>query len=130
MTEEVSFCKKTIGADPEVLAYRVLLRTMEIPEKTKGGLLLTQSSKDEISKRNNIGQVLKIGPYAFSEHQEIFRVNIGDWVHYNTMEREPVICNGILCYYVNDSRMMAVVSPEDLPAFIPFLKDNSSKIRD
>lgn len=121
MTEEISFCQKTIGSDPEVLAYRVLLRTLEVPEKSKGGIIFTNTAKEEVSKRNNIGQVLKIGPFAFEGDHEVFRVNVGDWVHYSTLEREPVLSNGILCYYINDSRLLARISEKDVEAFCPIV---------
>jgi co-chaperonin GroES (HSP10) len=120
-----SFCRKMIGSDPDVKAYRVLLMTLSMPEKTKGGIILTDSSVGEVEKRFNIGQVLKVGPLAFANDghtdHSCFKVDIGDWVHYSILEREPVVSNGKLCYYINDSRIYARIPEEDLGAFCSFL---------
>lgn len=107
-----------IGCEPEVKGYRILIKAPEIPEKSKGGVYLTESYKNMERRTKNLGRVLKIGPTAFSDRFEDRRVNVGDWILYSIYEREEVYPNDKLCYFINDERIYASVKEEDLPAFI------------
>lgn len=111
-------CIQEIGCDIEVKGYRILIKSAELPEKSKGGLILTESYKNMERRTKNLGRVLKIGPTAFTDRFEDRRVNVGDWILYSIYEREEVYPNDKLCYFINDERVYASVKEYDLPAFI------------
>jgi co-chaperonin GroES (HSP10) len=54
---------------PELPGFHVLVRPVSIKEKTKGGILLPNSTKDDMSYLTTIGKVLKIGDYVcYAKH--------------------------------------------------------------
>ena len=62
----------TIDPDilPELPGYHVLVRPISIKEKTKGGILLPGSVKDDISYLTTVGRVLKIGDLAYKDKEK------------------------------------------------------------
>ncbi len=121
-TQEISLCRKEIGCEPDVKGYRLLLKAPEIPNKTKAGIILPEQIKATERRVYNIGLVLKIGPTAFEGRFEDRRCNVGDWIQYSCYEREETYPNDKLCFYINDERVYSVIPPEDLDAFINWMR--------
>lgn len=128
---EESFCKKMIGADPEVLGYRILLMAPPVPETTRGGIILDKNYAADRERRSNTALVLKIGPECFLGEKglETFRVEVGDWIHYSTLEREEVFAHDKRCFYINDSRIYARVHEEDVPVFVSAFRVGNSHLK-
>ncbi len=66
----------------EVIGSQVLLGIYVRPEKTKGGIFLTDSAKEEDIWQGKVGLVLKWGPDAFrDENGDLYeqRAEVGDW---------------------------------------------------
>ena len=61
---------------PELPGYHVLVRPISIKEKTKGGILLPDAVKDDMSYLTTVGRVLKIGDLAY---QDIDKFPNGPW---------------------------------------------------
>ncbi len=114
---EVSFCREQIGCELDVKGYTLLIKAYIMPDRTTGGIIRPDSVIDDQKRRQNLGLVLKIGPTAFVDRFEDRRCNVGDWVHYSTMEREPIYPGTDTCYYINDEKIYAVIPPEDLHVF-------------
>ena len=55
---------------PELPGFHVLVRPVSIKEKTKGGILLPNSTKDDMSYLTTIGQVIKIGDLAYNDNEK------------------------------------------------------------
>ena len=55
--------------DPKVLpslpGYHVLVRPVSVKSKTKGGLLLPDSVKDDVAYLTTVGKVLSVGDLAY-----------------------------------------------------------------
>jgi co-chaperonin GroES (HSP10) len=115
--EESSFCMSEIGCDPDVRGWRLLVKSMDVPEKV-GSLYVSDEYKKTQELRQNIGRVLKIGRTAFTERFEDLRCKEGDWVHYSILEREPIYANGFKCYYINDDKLFAVLKPEEVHMYL------------
>jgi co-chaperonin GroES (HSP10) len=66
----------------EVFGSDVLLAVYQRPEKSKGGIILTDNYRDEDKWQSKSHLVLKLGPLAFLDDDgNKFRdVNVGDWV--------------------------------------------------
>jgi len=52
---------------PELPGFHVLVRPVSIKEKTKGGILLPNSTKDDMSYLTTVGKVIKMGNLAYND---------------------------------------------------------------
>ena len=52
---------------PELPGYHVLVRPISVKEKTKGGILLPDAVKDDMSYLTTVGRVLKVGDLAYQD---------------------------------------------------------------
>ena len=52
---------------PQPVGYRILIRPRGITEKTKGGIILTDSIKDGQSYLNSVGKILAMGNECYSD---------------------------------------------------------------
>ena len=67
----------------EIFNNEVLVAIYIRPEKTKGGILLTATTRKEDTYQSKVGLVIKAGNSAFEEDGKWFRgvsVQVGDWV--------------------------------------------------
>ena len=60
-----------VQADPEVLpelpGFHILVRPISIKTQTKGGILLPDSTKDDIAYLTTVGKVLGVGDLAYQD---------------------------------------------------------------
>ena len=52
---------------PDIPGYHVLVRPISVKTKTKGGIYLPDSTKDDIAYLTTVGKVLKIGDHHIKE---------------------------------------------------------------
>lgn len=52
---------------PELPGFHVLVRPVSVKEKTKGGILLPNSTKEDMSYLTTVGKVIKIGNLAYND---------------------------------------------------------------
>ena len=64
---------------PEPAGFRILLKPREIQEKTAGGIILADISKDHQATQTNVSKVLAMGADCYSEHKKAW-CRVGDWV--------------------------------------------------
>jgi co-chaperonin GroES (HSP10) len=68
----------------EVMYNQILVGIWKRPEKTKGGIILTDNTRKEDDYQGKVGLVLKCGPSAFQSTDEMDfgtqSVQVGDWV--------------------------------------------------
>lgn len=114
--ESFNFCQTEIDVDPDVKAYRVLVRAPRFPEKSTGGVYIPDEFREDHKKTINLGLVLKLGPLAFQgDIQKHFAVTEGTWVWYSKYERESIsIPPNHVCYFINDDRILGAVKPSDV----------------
>ena len=60
--EEIELKKEDL---PELPGYHVLVKPVSIKQKTKGGIILPDSTKDDIAYLTTVGKVLKLGKLAY-----------------------------------------------------------------
>lgn len=121
MTE--SLIEKEIGINPKVHGYRVLIKSVTLPETTKSGIMLPESMRNMERRAYNIGLVLKMGPQALQPHERYEAdYKVGDWVLYSSYERDPISIGDNLCYFINDERIYATLSEDEVKKLIPELK--------
>lgn len=70
---------------PDISAkgYRIVVRPYIRPEKTTGGILLADASRDEDQFHSLVSQVISVGPLAYTDEKYCGGkawCDIGDWV--------------------------------------------------
>jgi co-chaperonin GroES (HSP10) len=84
-----------ISADQIEAAFDKIIIKREIPEATKGGVLLPDSAKMYMS--DNVGRIVSMGPSADRDQLDIgqlvyFGKHAGDWVKLPGSEDSVYIC--------------------------------------
>ena len=109
-------------ADPEVLpslpGYHILVRPVSIKSKTKGGLLLPDSVKDDVAYLTTVGKVLAVGDLAYKDEDKFPNgkwCDVGDYVCYARHAGQKLYYKGVrLLLLFDDQVMMKVDEPTNL----------------
>ena len=109
-------------ADPDVLphipGFHILVRPISIKEKTKGGLLLPDSVRDDIAYLTTVGKVLVIGDDAYMDEDKFPNgpwCEAGNYVCYGKHTGQKFFYKGIkLLLLYDDQISMVVEDPKDL----------------
>jgi co-chaperonin GroES (HSP10) len=101
----------------EIFNMQVLVAVYIRPEKTKGGLFLSDKSRDEDRYQSKVGLILKKGPTAFVDKDgEWFSgldINEGDWVVFRPSDGWNITINGTLCRMLDDMSVRARIAHPD-----------------
>jgi co-chaperonin GroES (HSP10) len=101
----------------EVFNMQVLVAVYIRPEKTKGGLFLSDKSRDEDRYQSKVGLILKKGPTAFVDKDgEWFSgldIKEGDWIVFRPSDGWNVTVNGTLCRMLDDMSVRARIAHPD-----------------
>lgn len=111
---------ETIGVQ-NIESYRlfeddVLIGTYIRPEKTKGGIILTDNAKQEDRFQGKVGLLLKVGPMAFKfdksgqYHLEGDKPAVGDWVIYRPSDAWEISINGVSCRIIRSCLIRGAVN--------------------
>ena len=109
-------------ADPEVLpslpGYHILVRPVSVKNKTKGGLLLPDSVKDDVAYLTTVGKVLAIGDLCYKDKDKFPNgkwCDVGDYVCYARHAGQKLYYKGVrLLLLFDDQIMMKVDEPTNL----------------
>ena len=70
---------------PELPGYHILVRPVSIKEKTKGGILLPDSTRDDMAYLTTVGEVVALGDLAYHDMEKFAKgpwCEVGDYVCY------------------------------------------------
>jgi len=118
-TDPADDIRKKVGdlSKIEVFGNRILLGVYERPERTKGGLYLSDKTREEDKFQGKAALVLKKGPAAFvSDADYDFNgqtVEVGDWVTLFVSDGRKVVVNGQLCRIVEDQHIQLKIPAPD-----------------
>ena len=88
------------------LADRVVIKTVEAGETTKGGIILTGSAKE----KPEVAEVLAVGPGGMVDGKEVeMLVKVGDKVLTSKYSGTEVKVDGEECTIVRQSDILAIV---------------------
>ena len=113
-------------ADPEVLpelpGFHVLIRPVSVKSQTKGGILLPDSTKDDMSYLTTVGRVVSLGDLAYMDKDKFPTgawCNVGDYVCYGKHTGTKLFYKGVRMILLFDDQItMRVEDPKDLdPTF-------------
>lgn len=107
---------KEIGIYIEVRKYLILLKSLQIPEKSKCGIYKTDREIERCKKEYDVGLVIGIGEEAYREPNRFPfgpMCKVGDWVYFARFEQAPNKYNGYDCFTVMDDKInYPIPSPE------------------
>jgi co-chaperonin GroES (HSP10) len=107
---------------PQLPGYYVLVKPVSIKKQTKGGIILPDSTRDDIAYLTTVGRVLKLGDLAYAD-KEKFPLGSwckeGDYVAYGKLVGQKFVYKGIkLLLLFDDQIIMKVDNPVSLdPTF-------------
>ena len=107
---------------PELPGYHILIRPISIKSKTKGGILLPDSTREDISYLTTVGRVLKLGNLAYQDQDKFPNgswCQENDYIAYGKHAGQKLFYKGIrLLLLFDDQVIMKVEDPTDLdPTF-------------
>jgi co-chaperonin GroES (HSP10) len=98
--------------------YHILVRPVSVKSKTKGGLLLPDSVKDDVAYLTTVGKVLSIGDLAYKDEDKFSNgkwCDVGDYVCYARHAGQKLYYKGVrLLLLFDDQVMMKVDEPTNL----------------
>ena len=112
--------------DPEVLpelpGFHILVRPVSVKNKTKGGIFIPDSIKDDMSYLTTVGKVLALGDLAYMDKDKFpggAWCMVGDHVCYGKHSGTKLFYKGVrLILLFDDQINMRVEDPKDLdPTF-------------
>jgi co-chaperonin GroES (HSP10) len=112
--------------DPDVLpalpGFHVLIRPVSVKSLTKGGIIIPDSTKDDMSYLTTIGKVLSLGDLAYADTEKFPTgawCKEGDYVCYGKHAGTKLFYKGVrLILLFDDQIMLRVEDPTDLdPTF-------------
>jgi co-chaperonin GroES (HSP10) len=112
--------------DPEVLpelpGFHVLIRPVSVKSQTKGGILLPDSTKEDMSYLTTVGKVVVLGNLAYMDKNKFPAgawCNVGDYVCYGKHTGTKLFYKGVRFILLFDDQItMKVEDPKDLdPTF-------------
>jgi|TARA_R110000787_G_C13382874_1_gene441960 co-chaperonin GroES (HSP10) len=117
--EEIELKKEDL---PELPGYHVLVKPVSIKQKTKGGIILPDSTKDDIAYLTTVGKVLKLGKLAYDDKAKFplgSWCEEGDYVAYGKLIGQKFVYKGVkLLLLFDDQIIMKVDNPSSLdPTF-------------
>lgn len=101
----------------ELFHNQVLLAVYIRPEKTKSGLILTDSHRDEDRYQSKVGLLVKRGPMAFEQDGSNWfqglTFNDHDWLVFRPSDGWSITVNGVLCRIFDDINIKGRVPHPD-----------------
>lgn len=103
----------------QLLGTRVVVATYIEPEKTAGGIYITQKRQEESRFQGKAGLVIAIGPTAFKYNgvyeYEGPKPSVGDWVMFFPSDGREFEYRGIKCRSIESELISMVLdSPESV----------------
>jgi co-chaperonin GroES (HSP10) len=107
---------------PELPGYHVLVRPVSVKSKTKGGIFIPDSTRDDMSYLTTVGRVVSVGDLAYMDKDKFPTgawCKIGDHVSYGKHLGTKLFYKGVRFILLFDDQItMRVQDPKDLdPTF-------------
>ena len=97
---------------PSPVGYRILIRPRGVVEKTKGGIYLTDTNKEQQSYLNSVGQVIAMGPECYGDRKAPW-CKVGDWVVFGRYAGAKISVQKVKMVLINDDEVIATLeNPE------------------
>ena len=113
---------KEATPDPNVLplvpGYHILVRPVSVKAETKGGIILPDSTKEDIAYLTTVGKVLRVGRDAYTDKSRYPNgawCQEGDYVCYGKHSGQKFLYKGVrMILLLDDQITMVVDDPKEL----------------
>ena len=98
---------------PELPGFHILVQPVSIKKKTKGGIILPDKVKDDISYLTTVGKVLKLGDLAYQDTEKFPNGQwcmSGDYVCYGKFSGQKFVYKGLKLLLLFDDQIIMKVS--------------------
>lgn len=107
---------------PELPGYHVLIRPVSVKSKTKGGIFIPDSTRDDMSYLTTVGRVIAVGDLAYIDENKFPTgawCQVGDYVSYGKHLGTKLFYKGVRFILLFDDQItMRVQDAKDLdPTF-------------
>lgn len=107
---------------PELPGFHVLVRPLTVKSKTKGGIFIPDSTKDDMSYLTTVGKVIALGDLAYKDVDKFPSgawCKVGDYVCYGKHAGTKLYYQNVrLLLLFDDQVIMRVSDPKNLdPTF-------------
>ena len=95
----------------------ILVAVYKRPEKTLGGIILTDNTRKEDEYQGKVGLVLKKGPLSFVDDDKASfngqDVELGEWIAFRVSDGWSLEVNGVICRMLQDVQIrLGLPSPD------------------
>ncbi len=101
----------------QIFNNQILVAVYIRPDKTKGGIYLTDKMRDEDRYQGKVGLIMAMGPTAFvDDSQSWFKgvsIDIHDWVIFRPSDGWSLEYNGVLCRILDDTVVRGKIDRPD-----------------
>lgn len=101
----------------EVFGNQILVAVYKRPERTKSGVFMPDSTRQEDEYQGKAGLVVKLGPLAFKDSEGVKfhgqKVDLGAWIAYRVSDGWSVRVNGTLCRMLDDTNVKLRIPAPD-----------------
>ena len=101
----------------EVFNNQVLLAVYIRPEKTRGGIILANQTRDEDRYQSKVGLLVKQGEAAFLDDTDKWfkgkSFKLHDWLVFRPSDGWQMTVNGVLCRLIADTEVRGRVDNPD-----------------
>ena len=98
---------------PQPAGYRILIRPRGVIEKTKGGIILTDSNKDSQAYLNSVGQIIAMGSECYSDRKQPW-CKVSDWVIFGRYAGARISVQKVKMLLLNDDEIIATLENPDI----------------
>lgn len=104
----------------QITGVDLLLAIYQRPEKTAGGIILTDIAKGEDLYQGKVGLILKVGPLVNDQNKDLFLwfggklPKVGDWAVVRVGDTYAFNLNNTPCRLVEAKQIRGTVSEPDL----------------
>ena len=103
---------------PNLTGFHILVRPVSVKAKTKGGIILPDSTKDDIAYLTTVGRVIALGDLAYDDKGKFPKgpwCKVGDYICYGKHSGVKMKYRGVkLLLLFDDQVIMTVDDPSDL----------------
>ena len=115
---EQDLSKKESSKLPEPTGWRLLVLPFKMKEKTKGGLVLAESTLEKQQVASQCGLVLAMGPDCYRDKERYPDgpwCKVNDWIMFARYAGSRIKIDGGEIRLLNDDEVLATIdSPEDI----------------
>jgi chaperonin GroES len=110
--------EKEIGKIPKPTGWRIMVLPFKMKDKTKGGIVLAETTLERQQVASQCGLVLAMGPQCYKDKERYPEgpwCKVNDWVMFARYAGSRIKIEGGEIRLLNDDEVLATIdSPEDI----------------